>query len=82
MHCIICHSPEIKRKRVNEEIHRNSDIIYVPVEVLVCANCGERYYDRKTMQYLEKMSNKLQQQMIQLKEVGKVMELENELVLE
>jgi len=82
MHCIICHSPEIKRKRVTEEIPRNSDIIFVPISVLVCMNCGERYYDRKTMQYLEKTRSKLQQQSIQLKEIGKVLELENELVLE
>lgn len=82
MNCIICHSPEINKKQVNEEIHSNSDIIYVPVDVLVCANCGERYYDRKTMQYLERMRNKLQQQQIQLKEIGKVMALEDDLVLE
>lgn len=82
MYCIICQSPEIKRKRVNEEIHRNSDIIFVPVSVLVCTNCGERYYDRKTMQYLERTRNKLHNQQVQLKEVGKVMALENELVLD
>ncbi len=82
MLCIICHSPQIERKQVNEEIHRNADIIYVPIEVLVCTHCGERYYDRKTMQYLERMKNKLQQQLIQLKEIGKVMTLEDELVLE
>lgn len=82
MRCIICHSPQINRKRVNEEIHRNSDIIFIPISVLVCSNCGERYYDRKTMQYLERARNKLQNQKIQLKEVGKIMALENELVLD
>lgn len=73
MHCVICHSPHFESKRLNEEIHRNFDIIYVPVRVLVCANCGERYYDRKTMQYLENMRIKLQHQQAQLKEVGRIM---------
>ena len=54
MLCVICHSPDIERKQINEEIHRDWDIIYVPITIPVCQNCGERYYDRKTMQYLER----------------------------
>jgi len=82
MRCVICQSPEIKRKRVNEEIHRNSDIIFVPISVLVCNNCGERYYDRNTMKYLERTRNKLQNQQLRLKEVGKVMALEEDLMID
>jgi YgiT-type zinc finger domain-containing protein len=53
MKCIICHSTDISLRRVNEQLSRGQDMILVPVDVLVCNNCGERYYDRRTMQKLE-----------------------------
>jgi YgiT-type zinc finger domain-containing protein len=53
MKCIICKNTDIKRKEVQEEIKRGDDIVLIPCEILVCSNCGERYYDRKTMQKLE-----------------------------
>ena len=59
MLCVICHSPDIERKQINEEIHSNSDIIYIPISIPVCQNCGERYFDRKTMQYLERTKKQL-----------------------
>ena len=46
MKCIICHSTDISLRRVNEQLSRGEDLILVPLEVLVCNNCGERYYDR------------------------------------
>jgi YgiT-type zinc finger domain-containing protein len=48
MKCIICHSTDISLRRVNEQLPRGEDLILVPVEVLVCNHCGERYYDRCT----------------------------------
>lgn len=66
MLCFICNSPQIERKQVNGAIYGDFDIIYG----MICMNCGERYYDRKTIQYLERMKNKLhavQQQLIQQK---------------
>ena len=81
MRCIICHSPEIEKKQVNEEIHSNSDIIYVPVLIPVCRNCGERYYDRQTMQYLERTREKVKKNQLNLREVGKVLKLDKKLVL-
>ena len=77
MHCIVCHSPAIEKKEINDEIKINSDIIYVPISVPVCSNCGERYYDRKSMQYLEQTKEKLKNHQLSLKEVGKVMALKN-----
>ncbi len=53
MKCVICNSPDIKVKKVQEEIKQQSDIVLVPLEVLVCHNCGERYYDRKTTKKIE-----------------------------
>ena len=57
-----------------------SDIVYVPyrfagrvVHVPVCGTCGERYYDRRTMQYLEDVTQKLKAGKTPLREVGKVL---------
>jgi len=72
MRCVICHSTEISEKQVNEAIHSNSDIIYIPITIPVCQNCGERYYDRKTMQYLERTKDQLKDKKLPLREIGKV----------
>jgi YgiT-type zinc finger domain-containing protein len=53
MRCIICHSTDITMRRVNEQLSRGEDMILVPVEVLVCNHCGERYYDRRAMKRLD-----------------------------
>jgi YgiT-type zinc finger domain-containing protein len=43
MKCVICGSPDIKEKNVE------NDIVMVSIKTLVCGSCGERYYDRKTL---------------------------------
>ncbi|UCG84177.1 MAG: YgiT-type zinc finger protein [Dehalococcoidia bacterium] len=53
MKCIICHSTDITMRRVNEQLSRGEDLILFPLEVLVCNNCGECYYDRRTMKRLK-----------------------------
>jgi YgiT-type zinc finger domain-containing protein len=82
MRCLICHSPDIEIKQINEEVHSNSDIIYIPISIPVCQNCGERYYDRKTMQYLERTKKQLKENKIQLREIGKIKLFENSSILE
>jgi YgiT-type zinc finger domain-containing protein len=72
MKCIICHGTEIEKKKVNEETIIENDIVYIPVDVLVCKTCGERYYDRETKRYLEDTFNKLKLKNIELKEIGKI----------
>ncbi len=73
MKCIICKSPDIQKKIVDEEIKFESDIILVPVEVLVCNNCGERYYDSRTMRQLEETRMKLSVKDLKVEDVGKVL---------
>ena len=73
MKCVICHSEEIELMKVREEIPMNNDIVYVPIKVLVCKNCGERYYDRRTMQFLKEVQEKLQKRKASLREIGKVL---------
>lgn len=58
---------------VKEEFTVGNDIVYVPVKIPVCKNCGERYYDRRTVQYLEEVEEKLSKKRRGLKEIGKVL---------
>ena len=73
MKCIVCKNTDIELKTVDEQIKKGRDIILVPMEILVCSNCGERYYDRKSMRKIENIRNKVQNQELDVEEVGKVM---------
>ncbi len=73
MKCIICKSSEIELKMIEEEIKLEKDIVLVPMKVLVCLNCGERYYDIKTMRKLEDIRSKLRGQDMEVEAVGKVL---------
>lgn len=73
MTCVICHGDDVEVRKVDEEIPINSDIVYVSVTVPVCQTCGERYYDRQTIQYLEKVERKLKKGKTELSQVGRVL---------
>ena len=73
MRCVICHGDDIKKTEVSEEINFNGDIILLPIKILVCKNCGERYYDRVAMQKLEKAEAEIKSKKKKLKEIGKVL---------
>lgn len=73
MKCVICHGENIKVMEVKEEFTLENDIVYIPVKVPVCQTCGERYYDRRTMQFLEEIEEKIRKTALKLKEVGKVL---------
>lgn len=73
MKCVICNGDEIKVMEVKEEIKIGNDIVYVPIKVPICNNCGERYYDRRTMQFLEEIEERIGKKMTELKEIGKVL---------
>jgi hypothetical protein len=60
-------------KSVEEEIRSDKDILLIPLEVLVCLSCGERYYDRKTMKKIEEMRSRLKRHDLKVEEVGKVL---------
>lgn len=70
MKCVICRGEDIQEKEVEEEIRKGQDIILLPVRALVCSQCGERYYNRSVMKYLEDAEDNLSQK--ELVEVGKV----------
>ncbi|MEK7274722.1 MAG: YgiT-type zinc finger protein [Candidatus Desantisbacteria bacterium] len=73
MKCVICHGDEIRVVDIREEFMVDNDIVYVPVKIPVCQNCGERYYDRRTMQFIEKIERELSKKKEGLKEVGRVL---------
>jgi len=74
MKCVICHGEDISLKQVKEELTSGTDIIHVSVTVPVCRTCGERYYDLRTMRYLEETARKLRDNELELRTVGLVME--------
>ena len=76
MKCVICKSSDIQMKKIEEVIKLELDIIFVPMEVLVCQNCGERYYDKKNMQKLEEIRYKLRKHDLEVEEIGKVLRAE------
>jgi len=73
MNCVICKGSNIDLKTVDEQIRAGTDIVLVPMNILVCSNCGERYYDRKAMKKIEKIKSRLKNQDLEVEEVGKVM---------
>ena len=73
MKCIFCHGEEISPADVFEEIAVGSDIVRVPITVLLCRTCGERYYDRATMRHLERVREDVTKNRADLEEVGKVL---------
>ena len=80
MKCIICHSTDISLRRVNEQLSRGEDLILVPLEVLVCNNCGERYYDRRAMKRLEEIEDAVDAGHVSLEKVGEVLRVSQEMV--
>ena len=73
MKCVICKGSDIELKTVDEQIRTGKDIILIPMNILVCSNCGERYYDRKAMKKIEDIRAKAKHQDLEFEEVGKVM---------
>jgi YgiT-type zinc finger domain-containing protein len=80
MKCVMCHSTDISLRRVNEQLSRGEDLILVPLEVLVCNNCGERYYDRRTMKRLEEIEDAVNAGHVSLERVGEVLRVSQEIV--
>jgi len=73
MKCLFCHGEAIEPAELKEEVKVEADIVYVPIRALVCRTCGERYYDRSTIQFLEGVTEKLRHERGHLREVGKVL---------
>lgn len=73
MRCIICKGSDIEKKKVEEELRIGNDVIFIPLELMVCLQCGERYYDRKTIKFLEETEDKAKKEKLNLSPVGRVL---------
>jgi len=73
MRCVVCKGSDIELKTVDEQIRTESDIILVPMNILVCSNCGELYSDRQSMRKIEEIRKKSKNKELDVEEVGKVM---------
>ena len=73
MKCVVCKGSDIELKSVDEQIRTERDIVLFLMNILVCSNCGERYYDRKSMRKMEEIRSKLKNKELDVEEVGKVM---------
>ena len=78
MRCVICYSPNIEQKFVNEEIWVGDDVALIPLNVLVCDNCGERCYDRKAMRQLEEAGKALKDKRLRVETAGRVLRVVTE----
>lgn len=54
------------------KIKVDKNIVLISMEVLVCNNCGERYYERATMKKIEEFRLKLKEAKLNMEEVGKI----------
>ena len=76
MKCVICHGENVQHQDVQEEFRLGQDVVCVPIRVPVCQTCGERYYDRRTMLFLEETERKLKEGHAELRQVGRVLLVE------
>ena len=74
MKCVICKGDDIQTAEVKEELKSGADIVYVTVTVPVCRTCGERYYDLRTMRLLEEAAQKLRDNSLDVRPIGRVLE--------
>ena len=72
MKCVVCKGSEIESKKVDEQIKVKEDIVLVRMDILVCSNCGERYYDRPTMKKIEAIRARLRRRDLKAHQIGKV----------
>ena len=70
---IICYGDDMQVATVREELTMGPDVVYVSIQIPVCRTCGERYYDRRTVRFLEEVAQKLKAGQARLQEVGKVL---------
>jgi YgiT-type zinc finger domain-containing protein len=73
MKCIICHGEDMQVTAVQEEPKIGPDIVHVPIQIPVCRTCGERYYNRRALHFLEEVDQKLKTGNARLPEVGKIL---------
>jgi len=72
--CVICKGDDIRSAEVKEELTSGTDIVYITITIPVCRTCGERYYDLRTMRKLEEATQKLRNNQLNVRPIGRVLE--------
>ena len=72
MKCVMCRTGELERVHVEEKTRVGNDVLLTPIEALVRDGCGERYYDRATMKYLERVVEEAVERRDTFRPVGQV----------
>ena len=73
MRCVICNGNNIEMRSVEEDVRINNNVVLIPIETLVCLSCGERYYDRRTMKLLERVTAQIKSENAVLEPIGQVL---------
>lgn len=73
MRCVICKGSDIVVKTVDEQVSLGDDIVLLRLNLPVCSQCGERYYDRRAMRIIEEVRAKAKQRLLKVEEVGKIL---------
>ena len=73
MKCVVCHGENIEVREVRDPIDLGLDVLYVDVTTPVCQTCGECYYDRTTIRYLEMVEADVRAGRASVREIGKVL---------
>ncbi len=73
MECLLCRVQKVEIKTLDMQIEVGRDIVLVPMNIMVCSNCGERYYNTENMMKIEEIKSKLKNRELDVIEVGKVM---------
>jgi YgiT-type zinc finger domain-containing protein len=73
MKCVVCKSTDIEKRQIEEEIRANNDIVLVPMAILVCVTCGERYYDQQAMRKIELIRSDLRNNSAKTEVIGRVL---------
>ena len=57
--CFRCSSTDLHDKEVEELIRHGRCVVAIRTTATVCDSCGERYFDRKTMQLFDETRQKV-----------------------
>jgi hypothetical protein len=76
MKCIVCHGDQIEIAEVQEAIRVRKDVAYVGGRTPVCRTCGERYYSRQTVRFLEQIERDIEAGNVHVQEIRRVLECE------
>lgn len=71
MKCVICNGDDIQTRSVDEKISVGNDIVLTKPTLPICSQCGERYHDRKAMEFIEQIRSKSRETEVMTEDGGR-----------